>query len=89
MPPRMPNRDSEPLDPGICGRSLGMLGAGFACAEDGDHDEHVWRGVGQASRGLGFSDHRPAEVEVRWRDDRPAATVGDLRRRLGAATGRR
>lgn len=82
MPPRMPNRDSEPLDPGICGRSLGMLGAGFACAEDGDHDEHVWRGDATASRGLGYRDNLSTELEVRWRDPWPAATVGDVRRAL-------
>jgi hypothetical protein len=76
-------RDDEPLaGPGVCGRSVGILGTGFACLLLGDHDEHVWRGEAQASRGLGYNDNLGAELEVRWRDDRPAATVGDVRRAL-------
>jgi hypothetical protein len=74
-------RDDELLMPGTCGHSVGALGA-FLCGESGDHDEHIWRGDGQASRGLGYGDNLAIGMEVRWRDDRPAATVGDVRRAL-------
>jgi hypothetical protein len=77
--------EDEPLQPGVCGHSLGVLGSGFPCVETGPHNKHVWRGDGQASRGLGHADSLPIGIEVHWCDDRPAATVGDMRRLIAAS----
>jgi hypothetical protein len=76
----MLDRDDELLDPTGCGRSVRVLSSGFRCLVTGDHDEHVYRGPAQSSRGMGYADDREVEVEIRWRDDRPPATVRDQRR---------
>lgn len=80
----MADRDDELIDPAGCGHSVSTGPAGFYCLVTGDHDEHVYRGPGQASRGLGHADNRPVEVEVRWRDDRRPATFGDMRRLIAS-----
>lgn len=84
MTPQSRN-DDEPMAPEVCGHYVAANGAGFHCVLTGDHGEHVWRGEGQASRGLGSMDRVGAGLEVRWRDPRPAATVGDARRALAKA----
>lgn len=77
--------DDELLEPETCGHNVQITGSGFYCnSHDQRTNEHVWRGKGQASRGLGYVDNLDTELEVRWRDDRPAATVGDVRRVVAA-----
>jgi hypothetical protein len=79
--------DDERLEPERCGHSIKVGGSVYYCTLGPEpHSDHGLSFDGRASRGLGFADDIAANLEITWRDDRPVATVGDVRRAL-ARTG--
>lgn len=73
--------DDELLDASVCGCRIGILSVGIYCDRGPSHGGRHGATVGASlSRGLGTADDVTSTIGIEWDDDRPAATVGDVRR---------
>jgi hypothetical protein len=73
--------DDTRLTPRDCGHRLRFIGSAVDCQRGPDHDgQHAISITAQAARSpLGWGDEIGVPLVIEWDDDRPAATVGDMR----------
>lgn len=73
--------DDTRLTPRDCGHRARFIGSGVDCDRGPDHDgRHGITITAHVARSpLGWGDEVPTPIVIEWDDDRPAATVGDVR----------